>query len=33
MNRYLDSASDGLSKGGNSRMNIYGAKSVDVILD
>jgi hypothetical protein len=30
MNRYIDSTSDGLSKSGNSRLNIYGAKSVDV---
>ena len=30
MNRYIDTTSEGLSKGGNSRMNIYGTKSVDV---
>lgn len=31
MNRYIDSAtSDNFSKGGNSRLNIYGVKNPDV---
>ena len=30
MNRYIDTTSEGLSKQGNSRLNIYGTKSVDV---
>lgn len=32
MNRYIDSNSEGLSRQGNSRLNIYGNKSVDVSL-
>lgn len=32
MNRYIDSNSDGLSRQGNSRLNIYGNKSTDVSL-
>lgn len=30
MNRYIDSASEGVPKQGNSRLNMYGTKSVDV---
>ena len=30
MNRYIDSTSEGTSKQGNSRLNMYGTKSVDV---
>jgi len=30
MNRYIDSTSEVTSKQGNSRLNMYGTKSVDV---
>ncbi len=30
MNRYIDSTSEGLSRQGNSRLNIYGTKSTEV---
>ena len=30
MNRYIDTTSEGMSKQTNSRLNIYGTKSVDV---
>lgn len=30
MNRYIDSSSDGLAKGGNSRLNMYATKSTEV---
>lgn len=32
MNRYMDSASEGISKQTNSRLNIYGVKGTDVYL-
>ena len=30
MNRYMDSTAEGLSRQGNSRLNIYGSKSTEV---
>lgn len=30
MNRYIDTTSEGMTKQANSRLNIYGTKSIDV---